>query len=474
MLRRMSGKVAGPSLLFCLATVIASSGQTFTTLADFNYANGAGPVAAMIQGFDGNLYGTTLSGGTAQLGTLFKISPGGQLSTLYNFCSQAACTDGVFPYSAVVQDQSGNFWGTTKGSPPYGLGTVFKITPAGTLTTMHSFDGTDGSQVETGLTLGSDGNFYGVTSYSGANNGGTVFSITPAGTFTTLHDFNFSDGNNPVSALVQATDGDFYGTTLFSGANGGGTVFKMTAAGSLTTLYNFCLQPNCADGEFAYGTLIQASDGNLYGTTAGGGTISGCGGGSCGTIFKLTLSGALTTLHNFCTESKCLDGGEPLAGLVQGAGGEFYGVAVYGGANGDGTLFRISSVGKFIVLHTFDAADGAAPRGTLMQDTNGTFYGTTYTSGPGGYGTIFSRSAGVRPFVKTNPSSGPVGAAIIILGTNLTGAASVSFNSTVATFSVVSDSEIEATVPAGATSGTVKVVTAAATLKSNTRFRVTK
>ncbi len=268
MRRRASCAAASLLLLFCLATVMAASGQAFTTLADFDYTNGAGPIAAMIQGFDGNLYGATFSGGAAQLGTLFKISTGGQLSTLYNFCSQANCTDGVFPYSVVVQDQSGDFWGTTKGGSPYGFGTVFKITPAA-LTTMHRFDGNDGSQVKAGLTLGSDGNFYGVTSYSGANNGGTVFKITPTGTFTTLHNFNFSDGNNPVGALVQAANGDFYGTTLFSGANGGGTIFKMTAAGVLTTLYNFCSQPNCADGEFPYGTLIQASDGHLYGTTAG-------------------------------------------------------------------------------------------------------------------------------------------------------------------------------------------------------------
>lgn len=475
MRRRASCNAASLLLLFCLATVMAASGQAFTTLADFNDTNGAGPIAAMIQGFDGNLYGATFSGGAAQLGTLFKISTGGQLSTLYNFCSQANCTDGVFPYSVVVQDQSGDFWGTTKGGSPYGFGTVFKITPAGALTTMHSFDGNDGSQVKAGLTLGSDGNFYGVTSYSGANNGGTVFKITPTGTFTTLHNFNFSDGNNPVGALVQAANGDFYGTTLFSGANGGGTIFKMTAAGVLTTLYNFCSQPNCADGEFPYGTLIQASDGHLYGTTAGGGAISGCGGGSCGTIFKITLAGALTTLYNFCTESNCLDGGEPLAGLALGTGGVFYGVAAYGGANGSGTAFKISSAGKFTLLHAFDGVDGASPNGGLMQDTNGTFYGTTYTAGPGGYGTVFSLSTGLRPFVKTNPSSGKVGAAVIILGTNLTGAASVSFNGTTAAFSVVSDSEIETTVPAGATSGTVKVVTATTTtIESNTRFRVTK
>jgi len=462
-------------LLFCLAAVIASPGQTFTTLAYFNQTNGATPLAAMTQGFDGNLYGTTYGDPVPATGLLFKITTAGQLTTLYTFCSQFNCNDGIYPHAGVVQDQSGNFWGTTEGAlPSYGFGTVFKITAAGTLTTVYSFIGTDGEQPQAGLTLGSDGNFYGTTSAGGANYGGTVFKITPAGTLTTLHNFNYSDGNYPVSALVQATNGAFYGTTLFSGPNGGGTVFKITAAGSLTTLYNFCSKPNCGDGEFPDGTLIQASDGNFYGTTSGGGAVSGCNNANCGTVFKLTQAGALTTLYNFCSRSNCLDGGQPVVGLVQGTDGNFYGATTYGGANNDGTVFKLNSAGKFTLLHTFDGADGASPNGALMQDTSGTFYGITTVAGTGGYGTVFSLSEGLGPFVKTNPSSGKVGASVIILGTNLTGATSVSFNGTAATFSVVSDSEIETTVPAGATTGTVKVVTATTTLKSNTRFRVTK
>jgi uncharacterized repeat protein (TIGR03803 family) len=454
--------------------VIAASAQTFTTLAYFNQSNGATPLAAMTQGFDGNLYGTTYGDPEPATGILFKITTAGQLATLYTFCSQFNCNDGIYPHAGVVQDQSGNFWGTTEGAlPSYGFGTVFKITPGGALTTVHSFIGTDGEQPQAGLTLGSDGNVYGTTSAGGANYGGTVFKITPAGTLTTLHNFNYSDGNYPVSGLVQATNGAFYGTTLFGGPNGGGTVFKTTAAGSLTTLYNFCSKSNCADGEFPNGTLIQAADGNLYGTTSAGGSISCFNNANCGTIFKITPAGAMTTLYNFCTELSCLEGGQPVVGLVQGTDGKLYGATTYGGANGHGTVFRISP-GKFTVLHSFDATDGASPNGGLMQDTNGTFYGTTATAGTGGYGTVFSLSVGLGPFVKTSSSSGKVGAAVIILGTNLATAAGVSFNGTVATFSVVSDSEIETTVPAGATTGTVNVITAKTTLKSNTRFRVTK
>ena len=168
-------------LLFCLATVSASSPQTLNTLTDFNQTNGSFPAAVMSQGFDGNLYGTTVQGGVANSGTLFKIANGGQLTTLYSFCARTNCTDGQYPYSVVVQDQSGNLWGTTKGGFPYGFGTVFKVTADGTLITVHSFNGTDGTQPKAGLTLGSDGNFYGTTSADGANNGGTVFKISQIG-----------------------------------------------------------------------------------------------------------------------------------------------------------------------------------------------------------------------------------------------------------------------------------------------------
>lgn len=461
-------------LLFCLATAISSSAQTFTTLVDFDQTNGATPLAAMTQGFDGNLYGTTLDGGVAERGIFFKLTTSGQLTTLYSFCAQMNCADGEYPYSVLMQDQSGNSWGTTKGGPPYGSGTIFKITPAGTETTVYGFSGTDGALPEAGLTLGTDGNFYGTTSSGGLNDGGTVFKITPAGTLTTLHNFDFSDGNNPSSALVQASNGDFYGTTLFSGgAGGGGTVFKITAAGSLTTLHNFCSKPNCADGEFPDGTLIQAANGDLYGTTSAGGSVSGCNNANCGTLFSISQAGKLTTLYNFCSESNCFDGGQPVVGLVQGTDGDFYGATTCCGANNDGTVFKINSAGKFTLLHTFDATDGASPNGGLMQDTNGTFYGTTATAGTGGYGTVFSLSTGLGAFVKTSPSSGAVGASVIILGNNLTGATSVSFNGTAAAFSVVSDSEIETTVPAGASTGAVKVVVGKKTLNSNTRFRVT-
>jgi uncharacterized repeat protein (TIGR03803 family) len=357
---------------------------------------------------------------------------------------------------------------------PVGFGTIFKVTAGGVLTTVHTFNSTDGEKPLAGLTLGSDGNFYGTTYAGGLNNAGTVFQITPTGTLTTLHNFNSSDGSNPFSGFVEATNGVLYGTTTSNGKHGGGTVFKITFSGSFNTIYNFCSLPNCADGSSPGAALIQATGGNLFGTTSAGGPVSGCDMANCGTIFKITPGGKLTTLYNFCSEPNCADGGQSGSGVIQGTDGLFYGSTTNGGANGDGTLFKISSAGKLTVLHAFDDLDGAAARGALMQDTNGIFYGTTASGGNSGAGTVFSLSTGRGPFVKTSPPAGKIGAAVIILGTHLTGATSVSFNGTAATFSVVSDSEIETTVPAGATTGPVSVMTATKTLKSYTTFRVTQ
>jgi uncharacterized repeat protein (TIGR03803 family) len=237
---------------------------------------------------------------------------------------------------------------------------------------------------------------------------GTVFKITPGGVLTTLHSFVSTDGANPVAGVVQATDGNFYGTTGYGGAMGLGNVFKITPSGALTTLFFFDFYTN---GSLPYG-LVQATDGNFYGTTQYGGAHR------FGTIFKITLGGTLTTLHSFALR----DGSNPYAGLV--------------------------------------------------QDTSGNFYGTTAHAGAGGAGTVFGLSVGLGPFVETQPPSGKVGAPVKILGTNLTGATSVTFNGTAAVFTIVKRSLIIVSVPVGATTGTVQVVTPGGTLSSNVPFRV--
>jgi len=164
------------------------------------------------------------------------------------------------------------------GTPP---------TKAQTLTTLHSFDGTDGSTVHAGLVQGTDGNLYGTTQGGGANGAGTVFKLSPIGTLTTLHNFDFTDGFGAYAGLLQATDGNFYGTMSFRGANGGGTVFKITPTGTLTTLYSFCSQSGCTDGQHPFAALVQATDGNFYGTTLNGGEAD-CFEG-CGTVFKIRV-----------------------------------------------------------------------------------------------------------------------------------------------------------------------------------------
>jgi uncharacterized repeat protein (TIGR03803 family) len=467
-------KKAYAVLLLCAATAIASPAKiTFTTLLSFAGSNGANPeFMSLVQGTDGNFYGTTRSGGANGLGTVFKITRGGTLTVLHSF----AGADGEEPYGGLVQATDGNFYGTTfyGGTGANGLGTVFKITAGGTLTTLYNFcfqtSCADGDNPNAGLVQGSDGNLYGTTQAGGGvNDSGTVFKITPSGTLTTLYSFCSQggvciDGAYPSAVLLQATDGRFYGTTAQGGSNGLGTVFKISAGGTLTTLHSF----NGTDGDFPATALVQATNGKFYGTTGGGGAAT------YGTVFKMTPGGALTTLYSFCSNTNCTDGANPQAGLIQATDGNIYGTTYDGGANNDGTVFKITAGGTLTTLHSFAGTDGSNPDGGLLQATNGTFYGTANLAGANSDGTVFSLAAGLGPFVETRPTSGKVGAKVIILGTNLTGATNVTFNGTAATFKVVSKSEIKTTVPTGATTGTVEVKTPKKTLKSSVAFRVTK
>jgi len=348
-------------------------------------------------------------------------------SVVYSFCNQpdhnlGACLDGATP-NGVIEGSDGDFYGTT-GPLGVGNGTMFKLTPSGTLTTLHSFcfnkdpnrgDCLDGSGPGA-VIEGSDGNFYGTAGTGGANfefgggTAGTAYMITPSGTLTTLYSFcaqvdpiteNCLDGEEPVG-ILEGSDGNFYGTTFsggpnsFGGARPAGTVFKMTPSGVLTTLYSFCSEEapitgSCLDGEEPR-DLIEGSDGNFYGTTPvdgqfGRATVSG------GTVFKLTPSGTLTTLHSFCSEKdpntgNCLDGDGP-GGLIEGSDGNFYGTTSGGGANGDGSVFRLTPSGTLTTLYsfcskgnpnTFSCLDGADPS-AVIEGSDGNFYGTTRSGG---------------------------------------------------------------------------------------------
>jgi len=467
-------------LVLCAMTTMALPAQTVTTLFRFDGSDGSAP-NALIQGTDGNLYGTAGYGAMNNtFGTVFKITPSGTLTTLYVFCTDfPVCADGGNPFAGLVQATNGSFYGTTYSGGAYGQGTVFKITPSGALTTLYSFcpqtGCIDGADPAAALVQATNGYLYGTAQSGGANNFGTVFRITPSGTLTTLYSFcaqsGCTDGAQPDAGLVQATNGNLYGTTAGGGANGYGTVFKITPSGTLTGLHSFCSQNGCRDGAQPSGGLVQATNGSFYGTTPKGGAHG------YGTVFRITPSGALATLHSFCAEAGCADGANPSAGLIQATDGDFYGTASTGGANGYGTVFRITPSGALTTLYSFCSqsacTDGEYPVTGLVQDTNGELYGTT--SGGGAnlyYGTVFSLSLGLGPFVEIQPTSGKAGAAVKILGTNLTGATSVTFNGGAAVFKVVSSSEIATIVPTGATTGTVQVVTPSGTLSSNVAFRV--
>jgi len=367
-------------------------GTTFTTVHSFTGTDGNKSFAGLLQAKNGNLYGTTYFGGAKNDGEIFQITTAGKLTTLHSFCSTRGCADGEYSYSVPVQGADGNFYGTTYLGGSKGDGIVFKVSPSGALTTLHNFGGADGSQPLAGLAEGSDGNFYGTTNLGGSQNNGTVFKITPSGQFTTLHSFcskpACADGQNPYAGLIQATDGDLYGTTLSGGSHGDGTVFKVTKGGTFSTLYSFCSQSGCVDGEFPQTGLVQASNGNLYGTTILGGAYGS------GTIFEITLSGALSTLYNVCPQSGCPDGNYLYAGLIQGKDGDLYGIMQVGGANGSGTIFKITLSGTLTTLYNFCSqpacADGQYPAAALVQATNGNFYGTTADGGVHGDGTIFS------------------------------------------------------------------------------------
>jgi uncharacterized repeat protein (TIGR03803 family) len=461
------------SALCCVLSLLASA-QTFTTLHSFSETDGGNPYAGLIQGLDGNFYGTTSQLDSGSYGTVFKITPAGALTTLYNFCSQPNCIDGAFPQAGLVQDVNGNLYGTTvRGGLSYD-GVVFRITPAGTFTTLYSFCSqsscADGSLPTTGLVQANNGSLYGTTLEGGSHNSGTIFQITPAGMFIHLYSFctatNCADGGYP-GELIQATNGNLYGTTSTSGAGGQGTIFQLTPGGAFTTLYSFCSQPNCTDGADPLGGLVQAVDGTLYGTTTSGGSFG------YGVVYSVSTAGVYSVLHNFSGGDH--DGLDPNGHLIQAANGNFYGTTIQGGVGNYGTIYQLTPTGSLSVLHSFDST-GQNPWAPLLEATNGTLYGTTTYGGNSscnqGCGTVFSLSRHFPPFIAVRPTSGMTGARVAILGNDLASATSVSFNGAAATFTIISGTQIRTTVPAGATTGTVQVVTARGTLTSNVAFTV--
>lgn len=385
------------AIALAASTVMAASGQTVSVVATFDGADGQQP-NSITQGMDGNFYGTTSFGGTYGEGTVFAVSPTGTLTSLYSFCAQisANCPDGSVPEGApLVQRADGSFYGTTgTGGGSSNAGTIFKITPTGDLTTIYDFAGfpTDGSNPQ-GLILASDGSFYGVTYQGGANceSCGTFFKITSSGAVTVLYNFcslqNCSDGSNPVG-VIQASNGNFYGATAYGGSSMScGTIFEITPGGQLTTLHNF----NQLDGCHPAGTVIRGRDGGFYGTAGGGAH-------GAGVAFRMNTAGQFTDFYSFCSRSNCADGYIPNAPLLQASDGNFYGTTVFGGsaARNAGTVFRISRSGQLTTLYSFcqekACPEGGKPTGSLIQANDGNIYGVNSQGGSGGRagsGTVF-------------------------------------------------------------------------------------
>jgi uncharacterized repeat protein (TIGR03803 family) len=376
-------------------TIVSSTNSPLTTLYSFSSGDGSSP-NGLVQGSDGNFYGTTEYGGAytnpesegrAGLGTVFKLTPPDILTTLYSFSD----IDGANPVAGLVQGADGNFYGTTENGGAYEdrwgdtFGTVFKITTNGTFASLYSFSGSDGANPAAGLVPGADGNFYGTTEYGGVDyylDDGTAFKISANGSFTSLVSFSGRDGIDPEGGLLQSADGNFYGTTADGGRySRNGTVFRMTTNGTLSTLYSFT---GGNDGANPVAGLVRGADGNFYGTTEHGGT------NGSGTVFKIMTNGTLSALYSFTGGS---DGANPAAGLVLGTDGNFYGTAESGGANGSGTVFKITSGGVLTLVYTFTGGDdGAYPNSALVQGTDGNFYGTTSSGGAYGNGAIFRLS----------------------------------------------------------------------------------
>jgi uncharacterized repeat protein (TIGR03803 family) len=307
-----------------------------------------GEPSGLILGSDGNLYGTADGGGANDAGTVFKITPDGTKSVLYSF--KGYPSDSAPFDSSLFQASDGNFYGTTEFGGPDNKGTVFKVSPSGIETVLYSFGSVanDPAGGFSPLVESDDGNFYGVSGFGGASNHGAVFKITPEGILTLVHSFSGgpNDGGDPYgSGLLKGSDGNFYGVTSNGGPSDSGIVYKLTPAGDETIIYAFVSSADT--GSHPTGALVEDGDGNLYGGTQDGGyprTVYGNQGasltGQSGTIFEITAAGNAVQLSNFGPTDA--DGTNPSGPPILGQDGNLYGVTTNGGANGGGVFYKIS------------------------------------------------------------------------------------------------------------------------------------
>ncbi len=364
-----------------------SAAQTYTYSVAYSFGaaanDGSYPMARLVLGAQGNLYGTTSGGGTFDHGTVFKLGATGSETVMYSF---AGSPDGESPNTSLVIDGQGNLYGTTGSGGIRLQGTVFKVNPTGSETVLYSFEkATKNGATPNGVVRDEQGNLYGTTHRGGDGSpaAGTVFKVDTAGDSTVLYDFGDNDGGGglyPRSNLVFDAQGNLYGTTAYEigGKTGdpGGTIFRIDETGNYALLYTF--------GGVGYplaGVVLDAQ-GNLYGTTYGGS-------GDPGTVYKLDTNGNLTVLYSFT--GKKGDGKHPYGGVVIDSQGNLYGTTYEGGTADNGTAYKVDTSGKETVLHSFTGAngDGALPHGDLVFDAAGNLYGTTEIGGANSQGSVF-------------------------------------------------------------------------------------
>jgi uncharacterized repeat protein (TIGR03803 family) len=329
------------------------------TLHNFELSPGEVTVS-LIEGPDGNFYGTTAHGGPKGNGTVFRVTPQGVLTTLVS--------DQANPAAGLIVANDGLLYGmASAGGGLGGFGSVFKMTTNGALTTFAVLDGTNGGNPQSGLVLAPDGNFYGTSPEGGTNSLGNIFRVTPTGIVTSLVSFDFGAfGGLPSAGLTLWPDGNLYGLTPFGGNAGLGTVFKITTDGIFTTLYSFQM----ADGFVRQAKLTSGPDGNLYGTSRDGGTAD------MGTVFQITTNGVYSTLISF----QGTNGAMPLAELTVGADKQLYGTTQLGGSASSGTVFKVTTNGALTTLFSFPSSVNgfnAVPRTGLLLASDGNFYGCT-------------------------------------------------------------------------------------------------
>jgi uncharacterized repeat protein (TIGR03803 family) len=447
------------ALILLVCSAVPSRAQTVSDVFAFNNSDSSQyPLATLVQGRDGRLYGST-SGLTD--GSIFRLTTAGGFAELLAFDG----SDGANPDAGVTLAVDGNIYGTAFSGGSAQEGVLFRVSPGGAYTTLHEFLGsTDGVFPSAPPIQASDGNLYGPTR-GGDGIAPTIYKYNlVSDTFTTIYEFDYTHGQSVIAALVQGSDGNLYGTAQGGGAYDCGTIFKMNRSGVILYYYSF---PCATGGALPSAPLVQASDGNFYGTTFEGGVGQGQGDG---TIFRMTQKGTVSILYNF---KGGRDGIGANGGLVQATDGELYGGTGGGGSSGFGTLFRITTAGAYELLYSFPQNIGKYPQTSLMQHTNGLLYGTAEEGGANNYGAVYDLNMNLGPFVAFVIPTGGVGKSAQILGQGLTGTSSVTFNGVAATsFKVLTDTYMTAVVPSGATTGPVIVTTPGGTLKSNKNFRI--